>query len=211
MKSHFSRYSLFLIGLLVILLSACATGPGMVRTEVTSFNEWPASIERTYVFASPVGMADSLEQRAYEDLVAEELARQGFTRVQDPAAARLAVTVRARLSEQTRQAVEPIFFDPFWRGRWDTMWYPPGMYGGFGGYREYPVTVFQRALTMEISDRRATGPAGIGRRIYEGTVLSAGSSNSLAAVVPYLVRALFSDFPGRSGQTRVIEVPIDAR
>jgi len=211
MTSHFSRYPLYLISLLAVLLTACASGPGMVRTEVTSFNEWPASIERTYVFASPVGMADSLEQRAYENVVAEELAAQGFSRVQDAAAARLAVTVRARLSEQQRQVVEPIFFDPFWRGRWDTMWYPPGLYGGYGGYREYPVTVFQRALTLEIADRRATGPAGTGRRIYEGTVLSTGSSNSLAAVVPYLVRALFSDFPGRSGQTRVVEVPIDAR
>ncbi len=193
---------------LALSLAACATGPQMLHASLTSFHEWPTNVEKTFVVLAPVGAGESLEQRTYENMVAEELSRQGF-RAADARSARLGVRVRARLVAQQRWVTEPLFFDPFWRGRWDMMWYPPGVYGGFGGYREVPVTVYQRSLSVEIDDLRARGPGETPRRIYEGTVVSTGATSSLAAIVPHLVRALFMDFPGLNGQTREIEVPIE--
>ena len=203
--------------LLPLALLACAGGPVVLRTELTSYNEWPAGTARAYVFVAPVGLrADAPEralQQALEAEVAAELDKLAWRRVA-PSGATLAVTVRARLVPQVRYVAEPIYYDPFWRGRWDAFWSPPGWYGGFAGYRDYPVTVYQREVSLTIDDLAAGGAAaGPARpppkRVYEGTVRSVGLSNDLAAIAPYLVRALFMDFPGMNGQTRTIDVPVD--
>jgi Domain of unknown function (DUF4136) len=46
-------------------------------------------------------------------------------------------------------------------------------------------------------------------RVFEGQVVSEDSAASLASVMPALVRALFQDFPGVSGVSRVVSVPLD--
>ena len=38
------------------------------------------------------------------------------------------------------------------------------------------------------------------RAVYDGQ----GSSDNLPAVVPYLVRAVFDDFPGQNGKVRLV-------
>jgi hypothetical protein len=199
--------------LLLMLLAACASGPRLLRTEVSSFNEWPADVEKSFSFVFPLGIVDSPVQRNLQALVAEELSRQGFTAL--PAgsvagSAHLAVSVRARVTPKLRYVAEPILYDPFWRGRWDSMWVPPSWYGGFAGYREYPVTVFERALTLNIDDVRSAAPGRTARRIYEGSVTSVGASPAIEVLAPYLVRALFVDFPGMNGQVRTIDVPVEA-
>lgn len=198
-----------LAGLVVTLLGACATGTPLLRTELTTFHEWPAELERSYVLVAPVGTAAGPAQQAVEAEAELELSKLGFARAAAGASARLAVTLRVRLVPQVRQVVEPMLADPFWRGRWDTRWYPPGWYGGFAGYREYPITVYQRSLSLTIDDLRSRSAAGAPRRLYEGTVQSTGASDALPAIAPYLVRALFTDFPGTNGQTRTIDVPVD--
>ena len=50
-----------------------------------------------------------------------------------------------------------------------------------------------------------------GRRYYEGRVETSSQAESFKAVAPYLVRALFTEFPGNNGQTRRVDVPIERR
>lgn len=52
----------------------------------------------------------------------------------------------------------------------------------------------------------AAPPAG---RVYEGTAFSEGQSSTLAPVMPAMVRALFAEFPGPNGSTRIVRVPFD--
>ena len=58
-----------------LLLSGCAT---TIRSDVTTFHQWPAQIEdKSYAFEAPLQQDDTLEWRAYQDLVRGQLARLG--------------------------------------------------------------------------------------------------------------------------------------
>ncbi len=48
--------------------------------------------------------------------------------------------------------------------------------------------------------------AGTGERLFEGNAQAVSSSNRLQYLVPNLVEALFTDFPGNSGETVRISV-----
>jgi hypothetical protein len=56
-------------------------------------------------------------------------------------------------------------------------------------------------LKIEILDRNALVQQKI-KKIYEAKVLSRGSSAQLSKVMPSMIKALFEDFPGKSGSTR---------
>ena len=51
--------------------------------------------------------------------------------------------------------------------------------------------------------------AATGQRIFEGRSITSGRGANMGAVMPYLVAALFKDFPGISGQTVEVELPVD--
>ena len=50
------------------------------------------------------------------------------------------------------------------------------------------------------------------KRIFEGTAVSTGTNGQINPVMPYIVQAIFDQFPGASGETRTvrIEVPPDS-
>lgn len=49
-------------------------------------------------------------------------------------------------------------------------------------------------------------------RLFEGTAVSAGTNGQIDPVMPYILQAIFEQFPGASGATRTvrIEVPLDS-
>jgi hypothetical protein len=201
-----------LMALLLAALAGCATGPKLVRTEVTSFNEWPTlPAEKTYAFSRTLEYQNSLELKSYEDMVRDELTLQGFKLAADPAQANLVVTLRPSVSGTSVEVRDPWPFDPFW-GSYGGFYGPRrfgGFYGGpyWGGYgygiNDYSVEVFKRRLELDIDSRTM-----VGKRYYEGRVENSARSPSLPQVMPVLVRALFSDFPGNNGQTRRVDVPV---
>ncbi len=206
------------------LLGACATGPRLVRTEVTNFNEWTTlPAEKTYAFARTLEYQNSLEVKSYEDIVRDELAQQGFRLVAEPAQANLLVTLRPSVFS-TRVLVR----DSWGYGGYGSGFGPYGGfgYGGFGGYGgyggsyggrfggydpfvssfdtfRYPIDIAHRRLELDIDSRTVAG-----KRYYEGRVETSNDAPSLPAIAPYLVRALFVDFPGGNGQTRRVDVPM---
>ena len=201
----------------VAVLSGCASGPRLIHTDVTSFNEWAAlPPDRTYAFARTLEYQRSLEVKSYEDLVRDELALQGFRLVPGAEQASLIVTLRPSLVATRVRVRDRWGASPFWApygfyGGRGYGWYGPyGGYGPFGppffdGFDDYTVDVLHRKLEMEIDAR---SPAG--KRYYEGRVETSGQGESMKTVIPYLVRALFTDFPGNNGQTRRVDVPVAA-
>ena len=194
--------------LAVATLAGCAFGPQFVRTEVTSYNEWAAlPADRSFTFARTLEYQSSLEVKSYEDIVRDELVLKGFKYTGEPAQANMIVTLRPSVTGTRVRVRDPWPVDPFWG--------PYGFYGrrGFGWYDPYwsfyndfnysTVDVFHRKLEMDI-DSRATA----GKRYYEGRVETTTQTESMQEVVPYLVRALFVDFPGNNGQTRRVDVPV---
>ena len=49
-------------------------------------------------------------------------------------------------------------------------------------------------------------------RVFEGSAVSTGTNGQIEPVMPYIVQAIFDQFPGASGETRTvrIEVPPDS-
>ena len=205
-----------------VALAGCATGPRLVQTEVTAFNEFATlPTDRTYAFARTLEFRNSLEVQAYEDMVRDELALQGFKQTPETQAA-LSVTLRPS-TIGTRVRIRDAWPDPYWGGYGG---YGFGGFGGFGGYGRgfggygpygpygspfydrggYSVEVFQRRLELDIDSKTVAG-----KRYYQGRAETGSEAESMQAVVPSLVRALFTDFPGNSGQTRRVDIPVERR
>jgi Domain of unknown function (DUF4136) len=209
-RSSSGAAKLVFAAFVAVVVVGCATGPRLVSTEVTTYNEWSAlPVDRSYTFGRTLEFQGSLEMKAYEDIVRDELAAQGFRLAPDAAGANLVVTLRPSVT-WTRVRVRDAWpVDPFWSsygfyGRRGYGWYGPfgGGFGGFDNFNTYDIEVFRRRLELDIDSRTTAG-----KRYYEGRVENSGDTASLTTVMPYLVRSLFTDFPGNNGQTRRVDVP----
>lgn len=89
--------------------------------------------------------------------------------------------------------------DPYWYARpYGPMGYGYGPFG-YGGIREY--TVYKSFLDMNIV-RRADNA-----RLFEGHAQARSQTDNLDKLVPPLVTAMFTGFPGKNGETVKITVP----
>jgi hypothetical protein len=97
-------------------------------------------------------------------------------------------------------------------------WGPWGGWGGgygrwgygfndpfFGGPNVRSYTVYTSAIDLKI-DRAADG-----QRLFEGKAEAVSRSNRLPTLVPNLVDAIFTDFPGSSGETVRITIREDEK
>jgi hypothetical protein len=215
-----SRIGFWMAGAAVALaMGGCAIGPRMIQTEVTTFNEWATlPADRTYTFTRTLEYRNSLELKSYEDIVRDELATRGFKLVADPAQANLVVMLRpsvTTISVVGRDLWPAI--DPFWGpygGYYGRRFggFGPGFGGFYGGpygvedFGTYRQDIYRKRLELDIDSRTVSD-----KRYYEGRVENTAYNASLAQVMPVLVHALFTDFPGNNGQTRRVDVPVEPR
>jgi Domain of unknown function (DUF4136) len=80
---------------------------------------------------------------------------------------------------------------PFFYGWDDAGWY--------GNTREY--TEYKSELTLDIRDRVTNRP------LFDGRAQARSTTDELGTLVPNLVEAMFTGFPGRNGETVKITVP----
>jgi hypothetical protein len=196
-------------GLLVIagMLAAGCTTP-VIRSEVTAFHEWPAEFRnKSYVFERSKEQENDLEYRNYENLVRGELHRLGFMEAGNGSAAQLKALVNYGMKVRDVRVSEPVVIDrypywygPAWRGYYgpfyDPFWYGPPIVER----RVSSFQIFTRELKTTLAD------AANGKKLFDVTVISEGTNGSLAAVMPYMVRSAFTDFPGPSGVPRRVEL-----
>jgi hypothetical protein len=76
---------------------------------------------------------------------------------------------------------------------WNPYW--GGGFGGFGFPEVYSVTQYNSSLAMKIT--RSADKASV----FEGRAETVSESNNLSKLVPNLVTAIFTNFPGISGDT----------
>lgn len=197
---------------LMLLLGGCAT---VIRSDVTAFNEWPADLQnKSYVFERTAAQENDLEYKNYENLVSGELQRLGFVAPAGGAAAQLKVALKYDMAARDVYATEPVIADPMWYGPYGPYgWGRPGFYSPFYDPFWYgPQVVGQRTFNYQLFQRRlniAITSAANGKKLYDVTVTSEGKINSLPAVMPYLVRSAFTDFPGKSGVPHTVELKVD--
>ncbi|BDW83815.1 hypothetical protein MACH24_32530 [Erythrobacter sp. Dej080120_24] len=201
-----------LLGAVALGLAACAPS---FKADVSRFQaQLPAPQGQSFaVVADDPALAGGLEFAMYADLVAAEMAKLGYNRAASPETANLLVRFDYDV-DNGRERVRTTGFagDPFF-GPW-------GGFGGFGFRRSYAFgfydpflagpevrsyTVYTSGVEMKI-DNAATG-----ERLFEGQAQAVSRSNRLQSLVPNLVDALFTDFPGNNGETLRITIREDGK
>ena len=205
------------VPIILASVAACATP---FRADVSRFQtQLPAPQgESFYVVADDPALAGGLEFSQYADFVEGEMARLGY--VQAPSAEDATLLVRfdygvdkGRERIRSTGIYDPFYsswygYRPFYRSR--IGYYRPRYYGSRWGYGFYDpwfggpeirsYTVYSSGIDMKI-DRAATG-----ERLFEGKAQAMSTSNRLQYLVPNLVEAMFTDFPGNSGETVRISI-----
>lgn len=94
--------------------------------------------------------------------------------------------------------------DPFYYGWDDPYWYSSGYGAGYRDpIREY--TVYESALDLDIVRRVDNAP------LFDGKAVARSQTDELGVLVPNLIEAMFTNFPGRNGETVKITVPARKR
>lgn len=220
--SRVSTVAKLLAPALLLSLGACATP---FRADVSRFQALPAPQGQTFtVKAADPAKQGGLEFAQYANLVAGEMSRVGYVPVAPGSPADLTVTLDYGVDDGKERTIverDP-FYDPWWGyGRFGGFysrpyvvrtrhgyryihgWHDPFLYGGAGFGGRYDVrsfTVYTSGIDMKIS-RTETG-----ERLFEGKAEAKSRSNKLPYLVPNLVEAMFTGFPGNSGETVRISV-----
>lgn len=191
-------------------LAACAPLP-IVHSTVTAFHTLPANTSgTTYAFVPLPGQQADLEYATYRDEIATDLTSHGWAQA-SPDKAQLLVTFAYAIDQGKMATVNmPVWGETGIAGATTTGTYGYGTYTatttytptyGITGSVPIQYTQYSRVLRVEIANRAPT-PGGAPQRVYQADVVSVGRSDTLAPVMPAMIKALFANFPGASGQTR---------
>ncbi|MHB9878932.1 DUF4136 domain-containing protein [Pacificimonas sp. ICDLI1SI03] len=202
-----------------LLLTAACTTP--FTADVSRFQQLPAPQGESYsIVAMDNGETNSLEFQNYARYVAAQMNEQGYTEVSDPAAATLIVSLdygvndgREKIASRpgTRFGAFSGWGFPYYGGGYyrRSAFYDPFFYGGYGGFGGfgggfnndvYSYTVYNAYLDMDI--KRPDG-----QPVFEGRAEANSKDDNLPELVPNLVTAMFTDFPGMNGKTVRVKVP----
>lgn len=192
-----------------VMVAGCTA---QMSTDVTRFNQLsvPSSGETVAVVAADPSLNGSMEFASVAGIVQQKLGAYGY---EVPLAGR-SPDIIAEISYHVTHGPE---------GLRDNKRSPVsvglGVGGGSGGYHGGGVGVglstgfnlgggnddagtYRRLLTVVMT--RTSDQT----RLFEGRAQSVGGATSLGVVGPYLVDAVFTDFPGKNGETRTIKKPI---
>ena len=210
----------------LLALGGCATG---FPAQVSRYQAMPAPQGQSFVIqAADSENRGGLEFSQYANLVRQHLIAQGYREASSAQDATLIVNVDYGVDDGKQQVVttpgfsrfggyggygafgygpyRPYFSrfgyggrrSPFYYGWNDPFWYSP-----FGfGYDDVDVyTTYTSFLDLDI--RRASD----GQSVFEGTAKARSRTDNLREIVPNLVEAMFTGFPGNSGEQIRITVP----
>ena len=200
-------------GFAALGLSGCATG---LPTKVTRYSTAIPQGQSFYVVPGE-GVQQGLEFNSFASLVSQQMLARGYSQAPSTAAADMLVKVSYNVDQGTQQiAVDPDPFYPGFYGRpfysrfgyfgyrspffwgWDDPFWYVSPYGG-DRIREY--TVYQSELDLDIVRRVDNAP------LFDGRAKARSRTDELGTLVPNLIEAMFTNFPGENGRTVKITVP----
>ena len=222
----------------LLALSACATG---LPTQVSRFQAMPAPQGQSFVIqAAEPSNQGGLEFSQYADLVRRHLIAQGYSEAPSVQDATFVVSLDYGVDDGEQRVVTypsvrsglgygPYGYGPYgYRGAYGGFYRPYySRFGYFGrgyspfyygwddpfwgvpygpGARDIDVQTFYTSFVDLDIRRRADGQS-----LFEGTAKARSRTDELQVLVPNLVEAMFTNFPGRSGETVRITVPADTR
>ena len=216
---NFKLAAVLALGVSVVGLSGCATG---FPAQVSRYQAMPAPQGQSFIVV-PMNGADvgGLEFSRYANMVSQAMQAQGYAAAPTINAATMVVRVGYGVDDGTTQYDRDPFgySDPYYgsRGYYGRPYYSRwGYYGArspfyygwdspFYGSGTTSYTVYKSFLDLDI--RRKVDNAAL----FEGHAKARSQNDNLGTLVPNLVEAMFTGFPGRSGETVKITVPPVAR
>ena len=207
---------ILLVVFLVMILSGCK----YVQSNIAVFHELTLDkSQMKYSFLPLNGQKGNLEYKSYKKIVAEKLSAYGFVEVQENPEYFIAFAYGIDNGKEEISSIPIVgqtgVSSATTYGSINTY----GNYGSYSGTTTYqptygvvgsaPVsnTVYTRKLELSIIDINNSKPDEPSV-IYQANVVSAGSSAQVAAVMPYMLEALFKKFPDESGKTRRERTPM---
>lgn len=221
---------LFRTALAAIALGALAACATPFRAEVARFQQMPAPQGQSFVVeARDPDDRGGLEFSHYASLVAAEMTGVGYRQAAPGERADFTVKLAYGVDDGRERVVsDPIGYDPFWGPGWGYRgsygrpliirtprgyryvhgFYDPFLFGprfgDYGNVRSY--TVYTSGIDL-IIERTANS-----ERLFEGSAEAVSRNNDLTVLVPNLVEAMFTGFPGNSGEkVRITVAPPERR
>jgi hypothetical protein len=199
----------FAAPLALLSLGACATP---FAANVARFQQMPAPQGQSFVVqAANARDEGGLEFSRYASLVSAQLTAQGYRQAANPRDASFVVMLGYGVDNGHEKIVStPSFGYGYGYGGFGRPWGPWGYrsayYYGWGdpfwGYPEVEsYTYYTSFLDMTINR------TSDGQRLFEGKARARSRTDSLPVLVPNLVQAMFTNFPGRSGEEVRITIP----
>ena len=205
---------------IALALGGCTTG---FPAQVSRFQAMPAPAgESFFIQAKDPDNRGGLEFSRYADLVRQHLLAEGYREAAGPSDATLVVNLDYGVDNGRERIVSTPGvgrYSPFGGGfGWGRPYYSRFGYFGrrrspfyWGWYDPFfdddisSYTIYRSFLGMDI--RRTAD----GRSVFEGVAQAQSRTNQLQVLVPNLVEAMFTGFPGNSGETVRITVQDDPR
>ena len=209
-----------MVGAAAMAVGGCAYN---LPTKVTRYQAMPAAQGQTFFVVPGLGAAqrNGLEFQRFAGLVTQQLSTRGYR----PAFSAQTADMIVQLGYGVDQGRQVVVSDPFYGSRfyggsyWGAPYYSrfgyyghrspyyygwsdPFWYGG-GGIDTY--TEYHSQVDLDIRDRRTN------QSLFEGKAQARSQIDELGTLVPNLVEAMFTDFPGYSGQTVKITIPAKKR
>jgi hypothetical protein len=209
--SYLSRFTqAVLLVLLAVGLAGCAT-TSTVSARVTSFQQWPADAvgERYRFVAADPSQNNNLEYQSFQDTVRAGISSTGLVEAGKGQPARFDVLFRygvAQTQVMVRRPYDPYFYNGFGPGFYGRGGYWGGGWGGYWGpdWIDVPTVAYRNTLSLEIHDAARNGT-----EVYRATAYSVSGGDKLLRIMPYLVRAIFDNFPANNGSEREVTYNVD--
>ena len=193
-----------MLGVAALGISACTES---ITSTVSRYQAMPAPQGQSFIVVPEgrMAMSGGLEFQRYAGLVAQELQSRGYAPSSSPHSATMVVHLGYEVGPGQTRYVTDGFVDPFWGP------FSRPRFGWGGGYYwgwDSPFwgdvdTFIEYRSQVELHIRAA----GTNQPLFDGRAQARSETNRLDVVVPNLVDALFTGFPGRSGEVVRITIP----
>ena len=205
----------FVAAAALLALGGCATP---FNAKVSRFQQLPPAAGQSFVVrAADPRLDGGIEFNQYAQIVSAKLAQQGYQPAPDNGRADLIVKIGYGVDKGREKVVSSPGFGGGYGGFGPGFGRYGGGYGRFGYYGRSrfaygfydpflfdndvsSFTIYTSELDLRI-DRADTG-----KSVFEGTAKAQSRNDDLPYLVPRLVEAMFTGFPGNSGETVKITI-----
>lgn len=210
------------LGVSAVVLSACAQS---ITSTVSRYQAMPAPQGQTFFVVPAGGMANNggLEFQRYAGIVAQQLQARGYTPATNAQSANMIVQFGYGIDRgEVRYVEDPFYRGPYFGGPYYSPFYRPrfgwgrgwgwgsGYYWGWndpfwygGGIDSY--VEYHSQIDLHIRQSGTNAP------LFDGRAQARSETDRLDVVIPSLVDAMFTGFPGQTGETVKITIPTRPR